>query len=82
MSTDTRTKSQVVFFIDQQKFTVEDREYTVRELLGMAGENPAETTLARRHGNDLERFTDLDQKLTIKDGTHFVVLHNGPTPVS
>ena len=82
MSADTKTKKQVVFFIDQQKFAVEDRPYTVSELLTLAGENPSETTLALRHGNDLHRYTNPNEVLEIKDGSHFVVLHNGPTPVS
>jgi multiubiquitin len=82
MQTDTKTKSEVVFFIDQQKFKLEDREYTPRELLVLAGEDPQETTLVRRHGNELVKLTDLDQKVRIEDGTHFVVFHNGPTPVS
>jgi hypothetical protein len=82
MQTDAKTKSEVVFFIDQQKFKLEDREYTPRELLVLAGEDPQETTLVRRHGNELVKLTDLDQKVRIEDGTHFVVFHNGPTPVS
>ena len=82
METKTDTAGEVVFFIDQQRFKVEDREYTVRELLGLAGENPQETTLVQREGNDLTKLTDLEQRLRIKEGTHFVVFHNGPTPVS
>ena len=82
MQTETKVKNEVVFFIDQQQFKLEDREYTVRELLQLAGEDPQETTLVRRHGNDLIKLTDLDQRIRIENGTHFVVFHNGPTPVS
>lgn len=82
MSAQIKAKEEVVFFIDQQKFVVEDRPYTVRELLVMAGENPEETTLVLRHGNELKKLTDLDERIQIKDGTHFVVFHRGPTPVS
>ncbi len=82
MQTDAKTRNEVVLFIDQQKFTLEDREYTPRELLELAGEDPGETTLVRRHGNELIKLTDLDQKIRIENGTHFVVFHNGPTPVS
>ena len=60
----------------------EDRPYSVRELLELAGENPAETTLVLRHGNELTKLTDLNQEIDVKNGTHFVVFHNGPTPVS
>jgi hypothetical protein len=73
---------QVVFFIDQEKFTDEDGVFTVRELLELAGEDPSETTLVLRHGNETTEFTDLDQVVKVKNGTHFVVFHNGPTPVS
>lgn len=76
------TDKQVVFFIDQEKFTREDGSFTVRELLEMAGEDPSETTLVLRHGNETTEFTDLDQVVEVKNGTHFVVFHNGPTPVS
>jgi multiubiquitin len=82
VQTETKTTNEVVFFIDQQQFKLEDREYTVRELLQLAGEDPQETTLVRRHGNDLVKLTDLDQRIRIENGTHFVVFHNGPTPVS
>lgn len=79
---ETRTKDEVVFFIDQQQFKVPDREYTVRELLLLAGEDPQETTLVLRHGHELTKLTNLDEGLHIKNGTHFVIFHNTPTPVS
>jgi hypothetical protein len=73
---------QVVFFVDQEKFTKEEGSFTVRELLEMAGEDPSETTLVLRHGNETTEFTNLDQVIEVKNGTKFVVFHNGPTPVS
>jgi hypothetical protein len=82
MQTDAKTKDVVVFFIDQQQFKVEDREYTPRELLQLAGEDPQQTTLVLRHGNELTKLTKLDEPIRIKNGTHFVVFHNTPTPVS
>ncbi len=73
----------IVFFIDKQKFTVEEgRQYTVRDLLVLAGENPEETTLVIRHGKDIIKLTDLDAVVEIKNGMHFAVFHNTPTPVS
>jgi hypothetical protein len=82
MQTESKTKDKVVFFIDQQEFKLEDREYSVRELLQLAGEDPKETTLVIRHGSELKKLTNLDELIRIKDGTHFVVFHNTPTPVS
>jgi len=80
MSANIETRRKTIVFIDQQKFELEDRPYTPRELLTLAEENPAETTLVLKKG--LEKLTDLDRPLEIKTGTHFVVFHNEPTPVS
>jgi hypothetical protein len=82
MSTETKHKDQVVILIDQQRFRLDDRGYTARELLQLAGEDPAETTLVLRHGNDLRKYNDLNENIDLNNGMHFVVFHNGPTPVS
>lgn len=76
------TKQELVVFIDQQQLKLEDRLYTPRELLKLAGEDPNDTTLVRKHGHDLERLTDLDKPIEVKNGDHYVVFHNEPTPVS
>lgn len=73
---------QIVVFVDQQKVGLEDRAYTPRELLTVAGEDPEQTTLVLKHGNDLTKLTDLDKPVELKNGLHFVVFHNAPTPVS
>jgi hypothetical protein len=73
---------QIIIFIDQQQLKIEDRDHTPRELLTLAGDDPTETTLVLKHGNDLEKFTDLDKAFRPKNGEHFVVFHNSPTPVS
>lgn len=77
----TKTK-QVVVHIDQQKFELEARPYSARELLVLAGEEPGETTLVLKHGNDLKKFENQDEEIEVKNGMQFVVFHNGPTPVS
>lgn len=82
MNATADTRKDLVVFIDQEQFKLEDRDYTPRELLNLAGDDPAETTLVLRHGNDLEKFTDLDKPFRPKNGDHFVVFHNTPTPVS
>jgi len=82
MTVHTKGDESVVFFIDQRQFKIGEGEYTVRDLLVLAGEDPSETTLVLRHGNELTKLTDVDQRIEIKNGTHFVVFHNGPTPVS
>lgn len=82
MSAKADTRSEIVIFIDQQQFKLEDREYTPRELLTLAGDDPPETTLVLKHGNELTKLTDLDKPIQLKNGEHFVVYHNSPTPVS
>ena len=72
----------IVIFIDQQQFKLEDRDYTPRDLLKLAGDDPAETTLVLKHGNELKKFTDPELPFHPKNGEHFVVFHNAPTPVS
>ncbi|GAB7024930.1 hypothetical protein [Geotalea toluenoxydans] len=76
-------KKEIVFFIDQEQFKTEKTEVTVRELLeDFAMSNPNETTLVRRHGNELEKLMDLAMVLTLVNGMKFVVYHNTPTTVS
>lgn len=78
-----KISKEVVFFIDKQKFKTEEHNLTVRTLLvDFAKEDPTQTTLARREGNHLEKYTNLDQVIHIKNGMQFIVLHNSPTPVS
>ena len=79
--TETKTR-QIVIHIDQQKFELEPRSYTARELLILGGETPEETTLVLKHGHDLKKFEDADELIDVKNGMQFVVFHNGPTPVS
>ncbi|MBI4005732.1 MAG: multiubiquitin domain-containing protein [Gammaproteobacteria bacterium] len=74
-------KDEIVFFIDKEKFTTDDKTQTAAQLLKLAKEDPAETTLVLKKGNDLTKFKDEDI-VTIKNGMHFVVFHDGPTPVS
>lgn len=71
----------VPIFIDQQKFELEPGVYTAAQLLELAGENPAETTLVIRIGNDLDQLAD-EESFEPKPGSHFVVFHCAPTPVS
>lgn len=78
-----KDQKQIVFFVDQQKFTVDEhQQFTVRQIIELAGENPAETTLVLKKGKDPVKLTGLDQIVELKDGAHFVIYHNGPTPVS
>ena len=80
---ESSTKHAVVFFIDKQQFKSDTANLSVRTLLvDFAKEDPSQTTLASKHGNDLHKYTNLDEIVHIKNGMKFVVLHNTPTPVS
>lgn len=81
MNTETHAGALVVF-VDQQQLKLDDRDYTPRELLELAEEDPAETTLVLKHGHELTKLTDLDKPFRPKNGEHFAVFHNHPTPVS
>lgn len=74
-------KDKIVFFIDKEQFTIYDETQTAADLLKLAKEDPAETTLVLKDGNDLVKFKDED-KVIVKNGMIFVVFHDGPTPVS
>jgi hypothetical protein len=78
-----KPKKTVVFFIDKEKFESDQADLSVRTLLvDYAKEDPAQTTLATKHGNDLKKYTDLDEVVRVENGMKFVVLHNTPTTVS
>jgi len=80
---DKQKGKEVVFFIDNQQFKTELANITVRELLkAFAEEDPTKTTLVLKHGNDTHKYTNLDEVIELKNGMHFVVFHNEPTPVS
>lgn len=72
----------IVIHIDKEPFRVPVSTMTVRELLELAGEDPVETTLVLRHGNDQHKYAQLDEVVLLENGMHFVIYHNGPTSVS
>ena len=86
MKTETPTPDaghKIVFFIDKEKFTVDVEQLTVKQLIeDYAKESPSETTLGLKEGNNLKKFTNLDEIIPLKEGMHFVLFHNEPTPVS
>lgn len=73
----------VVFFIDKQQFKVDQAQQSVRALLqDFSKEDPTQTTLVLKKGNDILKYTNLDEVISIENGMKFVVFHNTPTPVS
>jgi hypothetical protein len=82
-SVGTEKDKEVVFFIDKQQFKTELTELTVRVLLAdYAKEDPSQTTLVLKQGNDLTKYTSLDEIVHLKNGMKFLVYHNTPTTVS
>ena len=72
----------IEFFIEKQEFKTDQEKFTARVLLrDYAGEDPDKTTLVLKQGNDITKFKD-DDTIYLKNGMHFVVFHDGPTPVS
>ncbi len=83
MKTAEGKNHEIVFFVDKEQFKTEQTELTVREILqDFAKEDPNETTLAFRKGNDLEKYSDLNVPVVLANGMKFIVLHEGPTTVS
>ena len=83
MSSNKESVKNVVFFIDKKQYKTEDSKLRARDLLlDYAEEDPAETTLVLKQGNDLTKYEDDDQVISLENGMHFVVYHDGPTPVS
>ena len=75
--------SSIVFFIDKAQFKTETPKLTAGNLLSQyAQEDPAETTLVLKHGNDLTKYENDSQLITLENGMHFIVFHDGPTTVS
>ncbi len=65
------------------KFETTEDQLSVRFLLvDQAKEEPAMSTLALKHGNDVHKYKNLDELVPIENGMKFVVFHNEPTTVS
>jgi hypothetical protein len=76
-------EKKITFFIDKEKFETEQGKLSVRTLLvDFAKEDPSQTTLALKEGNEIKKYTNLDDMVEMKNGMHFIVYHNTPTPVS
>jgi len=76
-------KDEVVFFIDKQQFKSELVEVSAKDILSQyAKEDPDETTLVLKKGNDLTKYEDDNDVIHLENGMHFVVFHDGPTTVS
>lgn len=83
MANERNTDNDIVFFIDKQKFRTTQIELSAKVLLEQfAQEDSNETTLVLKHGNELTKFEDDNQLITLINGMRFIVFHDGPTTVS
>ncbi len=74
---------ETVFFIDKQQFKTEHSELSAGVILSQfAEEDPGETTLVLKKGNELIKYEDDSQIIELQNGMKFVVFHDGPTTVS
>lgn len=73
----------IVFFIGKDKFETNIAEHTVRDLLqNFAKVDPKTHTLALKEEGRTIEYKNLDEVITLKNGMHFGVFNNEPTPVS
>jgi hypothetical protein len=83
MSEEKDKGRKIHFFIDKERFETDQEKLSVGTLLvDFAKEDPSQTTLALKEGNEIKKFTNLDEMVEMKNGMHFIVYHNTPTPVS
>jgi hypothetical protein len=83
MSEEKDRPRKIHFFIDKERFETDQEKLSVRTLLvDFAKEDPSQTTLALKEGNEIKKFANLDEMVEMKNGMHFIVYHNTPTPVS
>jgi hypothetical protein len=75
--------NKIVFFIDQKKYETDDQTLTVRQILEtFAKVDSQRYTLAlKKEGNYVE-YKNLDEVIEMKNGMHFSLFDNKPTPVS
>ena len=68
--------------IDGEKYELEDRDYTLRELLELSGNDPETTYLIEGHGHDETEYRDLEAVVKLDKNMRFVTGDRGPAPVA
>lgn len=76
-------KKKYVFFIDKAKYETETASLTVRQILtDFAKVDANNNTLAIKENGNFRELTNLDEVIDLKEGQHFTIFNNEPTPVS
>jgi hypothetical protein len=72
-----------VFFIGKDKYETDKDTLTVGAILkDFAKVDPKVNTLALKEEGNVKEFTDPNELITMKNGMHFTIFNNEPTPVS
>lgn len=83
MATSSSNENSIVFFIDKKRFTTDQEQLKAGQLLSQfAEEDPADTTLVLKRGNELHKFEDDNEFISLENGMRFLVYYDGPTSVS
>ena len=70
------------FFVNGEKETTSSESLTVRAILALVDEDPAEYYVVERHGNEQTEYRGADTEVPVKPGAKFVTVFTGATPVS
>jgi hypothetical protein len=68
--------------IDGEELNVEERDYTLRELLELSGNDPETTYLIERHGDHETDYIELDSIVKLHKHMRFITGDRGPAPVA
>lgn len=72
----------IEFFVDEEKVSTDDPTITVRQILSLAGLDPATHYLIEIRGSNQIPHKDLDEELRVHEKQKFLSVFSGPTPVS
>lgn len=73
----------IEFTVDGETYPSEERELTAREILELAGKDPATHYLVEVRGQrERQEYKDPSQTVKVHAGSKFVTIFMGSTPVS
>lgn len=80
---ESKEKKKYIFFIDKSKYETDEESLTVKQILTeFAKVNTSTNTLAIKEHGSFRELTNLDEVIHLKEGQHFTIFNNEPTPVS
>lgn len=76
-------EKKIVFFIGEKKYETKNDHLSVHEILeDYAKVSPDKYTLALKKEGGFHEYTNLDEKIEMKNGMKFVLFDKTPTTVS